>query len=297
MAGRIRSIKPEILEDEKVAFLDHLAYRLFVGTWLVADDYGNLRADPGYLRGQIVWASRESREDVAKALDTLVEVSLLVRYSVRGQVYLHIKNWDRHQKVDKPGKPRMPGPADNDDSAIREDTNHSRGSREGLARARRNPETDLRPPTSDQDHDPERDQELPRREAAASPSPAFGDLVAKADAATGEVGEKRAEPVLAKRGAPKRALPGDWSPERSEANANAEAAARSRGVDLDLQLANLRDWAKSNNAKKADWDATWRNWTRNAKPSGPQRSGLTPLEQQLERVRMLEAEEANRDAG
>jgi hypothetical protein len=27
----------------------------------------------------------------------------------------------------------------------------------------------------------------------------------------------------------------------------------------------MRDWAKSNAAKKVDWDATWRNWTRNSK--------------------------------
>lgn len=88
-------------------------------------------------------------------------------------------------------------------------------------------------------------------------------------------------------------LPDDWSPVRSTANLAAEAAARSRGVDLDLQLANMRDWARANGARKADWEATWRNWTRNAKPSGAfERQRQTPLEQQLERVRMLEAEES-----
>ena len=64
----------------------------------------------------------------------------------------------------------------------------------------------------------------------------------------------------------KHALPDDWSPDRSEANLTAEATARSRGIDLDQQLASLRDWARGNNAKKVDWNATWRNWTRNAKP-------------------------------
>lgn len=42
MAGRIRSIKPEILDDEKCASLSHLE---------IADDYGNLRGDPDYVRG------------------------------------------------------------------------------------------------------------------------------------------------------------------------------------------------------------------------------------------------------
>ncbi len=67
----------------------------------------------------------------------------------------------------------------------------------------------------------------------------------------------------------KHALPDGWEPERSTANLAAEQTAKARGVDLDLELTKMRDWASANNAKKADWNSTWRNWTRNAKPSGP----------------------------
>lgn len=116
MAGRIRSIKPEILEDDVTAHLSHLEYRLFVGTWLIADDYGNLRGDPDYIRGRILWGTGETREGVMKALDALVSASLLVPYRVRGQPYLHIAGWTKHQRVDKPGKPRMPGP--HEDAAL-----------------------------------------------------------------------------------------------------------------------------------------------------------------------------------
>ena len=62
-------------------------------------------------------------------------------------------------------------------------------------------------------------------------------------------------------------LTGDWKPSRSEANLEAEAKARARGVDLDEELQKLHDWARSKNERKSDWDATWRNWTRNARPS------------------------------
>lgn len=81
-----------------------------------------------------------------------------------------------------------------------------------------------------------------------------------------------------KRNAPRRRLPGDWVPERSEANIAAEAAARERGVNLRVELQKLRDWAAANNTKKADWDATWRNWTRNAKPSSSGTTGMTAAE-------------------
>lgn len=73
-------------------------------------------------------------------------------------------------------------------------------------------------------------------------------------------------------------LPEDWKPERSTANIAAEQQAERRGVDLGLELQKLHDWARGKNAKKADWDAAWRNWTRNARPgsggSSVQRQGI-----------------------
>ncbi len=81
--------------------------------------------------------------------------------------------------------------------------------------------------------------------------------------------EKREEvpPPAPKIRKPKTALPKGWIPERSEANTNAEEIAKLRGVDLRTELQKLRDWASAENARKADWEATWRNWTRNAKPA------------------------------
>jgi len=58
----------------------------------------------------------------------------------------------------------------------------------------------------------------------------------------------------------------DWMPERSDANVNAEDEAKARGVDLRVELAKLRDWAKGSGARRADWQAVWRNWTRNPWP-------------------------------
>lgn len=69
----------------------------------------------------------------------------------------------------------------------------------------------------------------------------------------------------------KHTLPDGWTPERSEANLKAETAARDRGVSVREEWLKFVDWTKSNNAKKTDWDATWRNWTRNAKPNNTNR--------------------------
>jgi len=155
VAGRIRSIKPEILEDEKTASLPHLEWRLFVSLFLIADDYGNLRGDPAYVRGQVMWAVDETRDSIANALDGLARVSLLSPYTVRDQSYFHIAGWDKHQKVDKPGKPRMPGPDEATPELIQADANDSRDPRETPAEPRETLAPDLRsgPPITDHDRD------------------------------------------------------------------------------------------------------------------------------------------------
>lgn len=107
MAGRIRTLKPELLEDAKTAGLSDTAFRLFVSAILLADDYGNLRAEPGYLRGQIWW-KREPSAAFDAALDELAP--LVALYEVNGQRYGHIRGWTKHQRVDRPGKPRCPPP-------------------------------------------------------------------------------------------------------------------------------------------------------------------------------------------
>ncbi len=126
--GRIRTIKPELLEDERTASLAHEEWRLFVSLLLLADDYGNLRGNPRQIAGAVFWA-RDA--DVAQALDGLVVSGLVRAYTVRGQEYLAIAGWAKHQKVDKPGKPHCPGPEEADEGVVE---SVSRKPRESLAR-------------------------------------------------------------------------------------------------------------------------------------------------------------------
>lgn len=146
--GRIRTIKPELLEDERTASLSHLEWRLFVSCLLLADDYGNLRAAPNRIAGAALWCHED---DVRPALDRLFEVGLLAAYVVDGQRYAHIKGWDKHQRVDRPGKPTCP--AFTDACAPRETlASDSRDTREAHA-------TDL---DLDLDREKEKDQDPPR---------------------------------------------------------------------------------------------------------------------------------------
>jgi len=89
VAGRIRSIKPEILEDDRTAGLDDATFRMFVSGLLLADDYGNLRANPGLLHASIFWAARDPRESLAKVsagLETLAGLGLWRLYVEHGDM-------------------------------------------------------------------------------------------------------------------------------------------------------------------------------------------------------------------
>jgi len=118
MAGRIRSIKPEILEDERSAALSSDAWRLWVSMWLLADDFGNLRGDSRRLAAEIFWGV-ERPPKVDDLLSQLYEARFIEPYVVRDQKYFHVRNWEKHQRIDNAGKARVPKPEEGEPAAIR----------------------------------------------------------------------------------------------------------------------------------------------------------------------------------
>jgi hypothetical protein len=163
VSGRIRSVKPEILEDEKTAGLDDHTWRLFVSLFCLADDYGNLRGSADWLHGQVFWTTPETIEKTRDSLATLSRLSLVTPYAASGQAYLAITNWARHQRVDKPGKPRVPGPKDPGSVGQNEDSRESpepvatpqESPTLACAPARRpDPDHDQRPTTAEADPPP-----------------------------------------------------------------------------------------------------------------------------------------------
>ena len=160
---RIRTLKPELLTDEKTAGLDDVEWRLFVSCILMADDYGNFRASPAALRAQAFWGTDATLETVANTREGLAMVSLVSLYEVNGQSYGHITGWSKHQRVDHPGKPYCPGPELGIPITCVES---SRKSRESVANI---PETLLT------DRDRERDHEREREEEKNSPETETGE--------------------------------------------------------------------------------------------------------------------------
>jgi hypothetical protein len=112
MTGRIRTVKPEWLEDEKVGASSDPARILSVALMLLADDHGRGRAHPLFIASR-VWPYGEPHETLMKVsagLEELARIGFVRLYSVAGQRYFEIRNWSKHQKVQHPSGPRVPSP-------------------------------------------------------------------------------------------------------------------------------------------------------------------------------------------
>lgn len=131
---RIRSIKPEFWRSQDISRL-HIEDRLlFIGLWSYVDDNGvgedrvpMIAAD--LFADDIERDPTETFARVSRGLARLSEGGQIVRFTVADRDYFEVCEWKTHQRIDKPGKSRLPH-HDAEGSTIREG---SRDPRESLA--------------------------------------------------------------------------------------------------------------------------------------------------------------------
>jgi hypothetical protein len=107
--ARIRSIKPDVWEDEKVAGMSDPARLVFMACWNYADDAGVLRGNPQWLTTR-AYSFREPSRSPHDILQELVENRCLIPYEVNGQQYVVVRTFRKHQVTNKPTKPTLPPP-------------------------------------------------------------------------------------------------------------------------------------------------------------------------------------------
>jgi hypothetical protein len=103
--ARIRTVKPEYWTDRRVGECSTNARLLFIATWNFADDEGGLDRSAKQLKAQ---AFPYDNLDCEPLVQELLNAGLLIEYESGGQKYLHIKNFRKHQRIDKPQKARIP---------------------------------------------------------------------------------------------------------------------------------------------------------------------------------------------
>jgi hypothetical protein len=105
---RIRTVKPEWLEDELLALASSDARVLSIALILLADDHGRGRANTVMLSGQIF--PGKPVELLVSAIAELVSMRFVFTYDVEGQKYYAIRNWLKHQRIDRASASKFPEP-------------------------------------------------------------------------------------------------------------------------------------------------------------------------------------------
>lgn len=107
--ARIRTYKPESFSDSKTGMLSSDAFKLFFGLISYADDYGVVAYDLVEFKGRIFpYQPLEFEKVIESSIqDEIVKRDLAQIFEVSGRKYIHIRNFTKHQKVDKPGKPLL----------------------------------------------------------------------------------------------------------------------------------------------------------------------------------------------
>lgn len=247
--ARIRTLKPEMMKDAKIAELSDAAFRLFISAIMSADDFGNLEADERLLKSAIWWAHDEPPR-VAAVLGELRRAALIRQYTVRGQQFLHLCGWSKHQRIDNAGKPLVPKP--NDPNAIEF---IDEAVMESLALGD-SPRTSANLGDSPLDHDPDHDLDPEHSDSHESPR-----------AGSPTVEHICNEPKKRKR-TPAHALPDDWEPNESQV-----LRARQSSLDVNREAERFRNHAAQNDRKCVNWTAAFNNWLLSSEERrGPARS-------------------------
>lgn len=107
--ARIRTIKPEFWDDQKIASLPIGARLLFIGIWNFSDDFGIVRSNSSWLKARIFPYDESLRAlEVNGWIDALVNARMLIPLEYEGEGYYKIRTFDAHQIVNRPGKRTIP---------------------------------------------------------------------------------------------------------------------------------------------------------------------------------------------
>lgn len=108
--ARIRTIKPSIWGDEKVARLSRDARLLYVGLISMADDDGRFLASPGAISGYVFPNDDLPPSKITRWLAEIVAVGLVAAYECDGIRYGAHLNYRKHQRISHPQPSPLPSP-------------------------------------------------------------------------------------------------------------------------------------------------------------------------------------------
>lgn len=108
-------IDPEFWSDQEIGFWSFEARLFYIGLWNFSDDEGRFKAHDALLRSQIF--PYELKINIKRLK---LEISDKVQwYEFNGQQYGFIRNFSKHQRIDKPTESKLPKPPKIEESSYR----------------------------------------------------------------------------------------------------------------------------------------------------------------------------------
>jgi hypothetical protein len=106
--ARIRTIKPEFWDDEKMATIPRDARLLFIGLWNFSDDYGVVKGHPTWIKNKVFPYDDIKQAQFNEWLVTLEKIRAIISFDCNGEKFYYIRTFLDHQRVDKPSQTRNP---------------------------------------------------------------------------------------------------------------------------------------------------------------------------------------------
>lgn len=108
--ARNRMIKPDFWDDEKLALISKPSRLVFIGMWNFSDDYGVVKGNSIWLKNHIFPYENNSMKDFNGWIDELKNKGLIFLFQQSDENYFYIKNFTKHQTINRPSKQRNPEP-------------------------------------------------------------------------------------------------------------------------------------------------------------------------------------------
>jgi hypothetical protein len=108
--ARIRTLKPDAFRSRTMKKLSFRARWTFWGLLVQVDDKGRARDDVDLIRADIYPLEMDevSVKDVETDIAELVIADMVCRYHVGREEYLHIINFAKHQRINRPSESQLP---------------------------------------------------------------------------------------------------------------------------------------------------------------------------------------------
>lgn len=100
--ARIRTIKPKFWDDTKIGRISRDARLLYIGLWNFSDDIGVVIGDSIWLKSKIFPYDQIQIQQFEKWMNELVINGFICLLSYKGERFIYLLNFTRHQVINKP---------------------------------------------------------------------------------------------------------------------------------------------------------------------------------------------------